>query len=523
MKKIIGYSHSWLVNHWKEVITEQIKRLVDSGLYDACEAIYCGVIGNNENFQKFMEIIKPYSKIQVSEYSTTPELFEFQTMDILKTHADLSNEDYYLFYIHMKGITYGKDHENKKAFGGGLYWRKHMEMWTIDRWKENVKMLDMGYETCGTQMRVRDWPKHYSGNFFFARSEYVKILRPIQMLDLSDRNSAEFWLLSAAPIAATLSQEYVDYYTPENPNDKLKIFKPHSGFNSPVLKPPTPNVTIKNHEPKIEEKRKVKKKVGRTVVHTLCWAVVSDIEMATRRLYQLNDREDFEHVLVDLSFPLLKADEVPANIQKAKLKNSEALQVLAKKYGSRYVQATNLGVSQNWSTVWKSEKIGDDDVLIGCDPDEMVHPKSTNWVRDMADVIRSGENYGVVSMIMKEQIPTLNETNSINRTIDGIDIIEVDSGAMWAMIGCSGALLNKMGGVPYPVSTPIYGSLESAMMQNMKPLGYKWCFLRDKMVAHPQWNFKHLLRMWKHFILDEKNGEQIHFEDFLKLKQEGKV
>ncbi len=525
MKKIIGYSHNWLINHFEEIVTEQIKKLVDSGLYEASEAIYCGVIGSNENYDKFRELIKPYPKIKVAEYSTTPELYEFQTMDILKTHADQSTEDYYIYYYHTKGITYGVDHPNKKAYGGGTFWRRHMEKWTIEKWRENVAMLDLGYETCGTQMRVRDWPRHYSGSFFWSRSEYIKILRPIQMLDLSDRNQTEFWLLSAEPIAATLSQEYVDYYKPENHNDKLEVFKPHNGIGSPAIKaaPQNQPPTLKTESKRTEIKKQKKEKKGRTVVHTLCWNTVTDIQVAVRRLYQLNDRNDFEHIICDIGFPLIKHDEIPDNIQKAKQRNSEALKALAKSYGSRYVQMPNIGVSQNWTTVFTEEKIGVDDVLIGCEPDEMVHPKSTNWVSAMSDVLMSDEKYGVVSLVMAEQLPTLNENNSEARVVEGHNVIDVRGGAMWGICGMSGRLLNEIGGVPYPTETPIYGSLESALITHMDKLGYKWCFLKDKIFKHPEWDFKHLLRQWKHYILDANNGEQIHFEKWLTLKREGKI
>lgn len=516
MKKIVGYAHYWLVNHYSEIVQEQINKLVDSGLYEASEAIYCGVIGTNDNFQKFMQLIKKYPKFQVAEYSTTHELYEFQTLDVLKTHADQSADDYYLYYIHGKGVSYGKDHENKKAYSGGTFWRRHLEKWTIEKWKENVAMLDMGYETCGTQMRVRDWARHYSGNFFFARSEYVKILRPIQQLDLSDRNQAEFFILSATPIAATLSQEYVDYYTPENENDKLEIFKPHPYNTAPTLR------QVQVDQPIINKKAS-KKHTGRTVVHTLCWNVTTEVERATKSLYELNDSSTFEHIICDLSFPLIAHDQIPLDVKKTIADNSKQLQSIAKQYGSRYVKMKNVGVSQNWNTIFTEEKLGDGDVLICCDPDEIVRNKSTNWVNAIADVIHSGQGYGVVSLLMEEQLPSLNKDNSESKVVAGNNIIEVHGGAMWALIGIDCGLLKKIGGVPYPTETPIYGNLESALMAHMDKLGYKWCFLKDEIVDHPEWDFTHLLRQWKHYTLDSKNGKQIHFEQYLRLKQMGKV
>lgn len=506
MKKIIGYSHNWLVNHFEEIVTEQLQRLVNSGLYDATEVIYCGVIGSNENYDKFRELIKPYPKIKVAEYSTTPELFEFQTMDIIKSHADESKEDYYLWYIHTKGVSFARNHPNKKAYGGGTYWRRHMEKYTIDLWRDNVVELDKGYETCGTQMRVRDFPRHYSGSFWWARSEYIKILRPIQTLDLSDRIQSEFWIGSGEPIAATLSQEYVDYYTPAQGESSPPIPIKPSPFVGEVVK-----------------KKKVR--TGRNIVHTLCWNTVSEVEISVRRLYQLNDRDDFIHVIVDLGFPIIKGDEIPNDFNKAKQKNSDALKLLAKKYGSDYIQIKNEGVSKNWTSVAKYFEITDDDVLICADPDERIHPKSLGWVNAIGDVMREDKTVAVVSLIMPEQVQnkSFNETNSVLKTIAGVNVYEVNGGAMWATCGLSGKFINHVGGVPEPNGWGIYGHLESACGFWMQKLGYNWCMLKDFVVKHTD-NVP-LLRAWKDDIIHGsfKEQKQIHFEEWLTLKREGKI
>ena len=59
-----------------------------------------------------------------------------------------------------------------------------------------------------------EWPLHYSGNFFWFYSGYVKTLPEIVTLDIKDRNNAEFWICSGKnPEAATLCQKFVDYNT----------------------------------------------------------------------------------------------------------------------------------------------------------------------------------------------------------------------------------------------------------------------------------------------------------------------
>lgn len=486
-KPIRGYWHLLLINHYEDVVNEQLERLVKSGLYDSAESISVGCLGDYENFKTFQIIIADYPKIKVIDYSNNKSIYEFHTLNILKEDADNSTDGYYIFYFHTKGVSFSKEN-NRVAFEGGTFWRRFMDEYTISRWKDNIAELDKGYETCGTQLRpTRDFPVHYSGNYFWAKSSYIRLLPKIGELNIKDRFQGEFWLGIKNPVAATLSQEFVDYYS------------------STVQ-----TVEVEYRQPK-------------TIVHTLCWNTVDEVERATKSLYELNDKDDFTHIICDLGFPLEKSDVIPENIEDEKEENTFLLKKLAQRFGSRYIQMPNRGVSQNWSTIFTEEKLGDGDVLICCDSDERVHPKAVGWVKAMADVIRSGEKYGVVSLVMEEQFAQLNKNNSEEKNIAGHNIIEVRGNAMWAQIGVDCGLLKKIGGVPYPKETPIYGNLEASLLMQMERLNYKWCFLKDKIVKHPEWDFNDLTRQWKHFILDEKNGKQIHFEDFLKLKQQGKA
>lgn len=484
--KIKIYWHILMVNHYEEIVKEQFDCLINSGLYDACESVSIGCLGEYDNMKKLQSVIDGHDKIKIAEYSTAIDLYEFHTLNILKEDADNSEDDYYIFYFHGKGVSFPKE-KDSVAYYGGTAWRQFMNEYTINRWKENILELDGGYETCGTQLRpTRDFPMHYSGNFFSCKSSYVRLLPNISELNIKDRFQGEYWIGIANPIAATLSQQFVDYYS------YLPI-----------------------------QSKAVKK--NRTVVHTLCWNTVKEVSRATKSLYELNKKEDFEHIIVGLGYPLFKNDTIPDDIEEAKQQNRNTLKALAEKYGSRYVEMPNNGVSQNWGVIFKEEKLGDGDVLICCDPDERVHPKAIGWVKAMADVIRSEEKYGVVSLVMEEQFKELNKNNSEEKNIGGQDIIEVHGALMWAQIAVDCGLLKKIGGVPYPKGTPIYGGLEFALLEKMEKYNYKWCFLKDKIVKHPEWDFKDLPRQWKHFILDEKNGKQIHFEDYLRLKQMGKV
>lgn len=508
-KKIFGFWHLWLTNHFQEVIIEQLQCLMDSGLYDASENIYVGLLGDNQSFRVANKLFESYPKIIISEYSTDSNLYEFQTLNILKQHVHTNKENYYVYYIHGKGLSFAKG-MNDAGFNGGNLWRQWMNEYTINRWRDNVKMLDFGYEVCGTQIRPkREWRMHFSGNYFFAKSEYVRILKPVFALNIRDRFESEFWICSENPIAATLSQEFVDYYN-----------HPHYYVISDTIKAEKSNVFELSAEPTPK---------GRTIVHTLCWAIYDDIEKAVDSLYVLNDKNDFTHILCDLSFPLESASEVPENIEEQIKINSVKLKFLAEKHGSRYVKMQNLGVSGNWNTISQQEKITEGDVLICCDPDEMVNPRCYGWVKTISEVLNSGEGYGVASLMMEEQFNELTGQNSQERFIgeEGepqIRVIDIKGNLMMPQIGISGKLIKLMGGVPHPADWKIYGYLEAALLDSMAKWEMKWCMLPDFIVAHPEHDSTHLLRQWKNSLIfgEHKGKAQIHFEEWLKKKQMAK-
>jgi hypothetical protein len=89
-------------------------------------------------------------------------------------------------------------------------------------------------------------------------------------------------------------------------------------------------------------------------VQTLGYNLVDEINKSLARLYALNSRADFGHILVDLGFPLRHGDIIPANIEETKHNNSVLLKYMASKvYSSEYVKLPNVGVSQNWTAVYK--------------------------------------------------------------------------------------------------------------------------------------------------------------------------
>jgi len=462
--KIKVFYHVLMIKEWEKIVREQLATLVKSGLYDECESVLIGALG--ASIDKLEEIIEPYEKIDIVRFSYQENKFEFFTLQIAWYLAQ--RENFYAVYIHTKGVSFPK-HE------GGKYWRDYMMHYNVLKWKECRKQLQKGYETCGVKLLDGNtrpaYKVHYSGNFWWAKSSYLKRLPDPCSLDTKDRYQAEFWIGMSDPRAATLCQDFVDY------NTKGSFYK------------------------------------GTNYVHTLAWNLPSETEKSVKLLYEQND--NFEHYIVDLGFPIYK-DERPKDLEESRKRTSEMYKELANKYASKYVKFENIGVSQNWTQIAKYLDLKDNDILIGADPDE--RPLHEGWIKAMSDVLRNGR-YGVVSLMMVDHWGPLQYERQ--RKCEGHNIITKDH-SNWALIGLSSKLLKGLDEVPRVEEASIYGWLEDAIRSNMAVHELRSCILRDYHVRHTDYSehsegSSKLLREWKDFIILQatKKEEQITFEEFL--------
>lgn len=203
-RKIIGFYHVCMINHYESVLREQIAEIVGSGLYQATHKINVVLSGDKVNATRVMKILKQYPKFEVNQVADIRQ-YEFPTIKLVRGESDKDEKNYY-YYIHTKGVSF-PDHT------GGKHWRDYMMYYNVTKWQDCVAKLREGYETCGCKLyeHQKGFPKHYSGNFWWATSDYIKRTPRVEELDHSDRFQAEFWMCKGSPKSASLCQIYIDY------------------------------------------------------------------------------------------------------------------------------------------------------------------------------------------------------------------------------------------------------------------------------------------------------------------------
>lgn len=194
--RIIGFWHIGAIGDWQRIVAEQYQKLRDSGLYDASSKIVVGFIGGSNCLEALDPRIRNDAKFDL--FVTADVLdYEFPTLARLWSEATTRKELFLCYYFHTKGASLFGTPSHAPANA----WRVYMEYFNIEKWQDCVLALNE-HETCGVELQCEE--SHYSGNFWWATSAYVRRLPNGHLYwndNRHDRLAAEFYVCLARPKA----------------------------------------------------------------------------------------------------------------------------------------------------------------------------------------------------------------------------------------------------------------------------------------------------------------------------------
>lgn len=215
-KKIIGFWHIGVVGVWRKIIAEQYAKLMESGLYDVSEKIVVGFVGGKNRECELNIPILDDPKFEVFITNDTKD-YELPTVARVWKEAQEREESFLCYYFHTKGASLdGTPNEEP-----GNAWRLYMEYFNLERWEDCVEILKE-YETCGVEHRV-DYL--YDGNFWWARSDYIKKLPngyEYWEQHKDDRHVAERYLCLARPKSYCFNDFTENLYDFEIPPERYR-------------------------------------------------------------------------------------------------------------------------------------------------------------------------------------------------------------------------------------------------------------------------------------------------------------
>jgi hypothetical protein len=185
---IKGFFHCYLINHWYSIVSDQMRIMLTSGLYGACEEINIGVIqpkNSNEVILFKKLFVDQYSKLKIRYISDIVTDYEFRTLKLIEENKG----EYAGFYFHTKGVT-------KPADTVVNHWRGWLNEAILNRWAEHYQaIVIIGKDVSSVNHCLPPaHPEHFSGNFWWFNRRYIDKLPKIDSLNKNNRWQAEQWI-----------------------------------------------------------------------------------------------------------------------------------------------------------------------------------------------------------------------------------------------------------------------------------------------------------------------------------------
>jgi len=192
-KEICVFIHVCCVNNYREITKEIFEEIISSGLYEKSKNIFISLLGSPDKI--FMKWLQSFSKcIFIYENSNIDEV-EYPTLGFLQEFC--RKNDTYVAYFHTKGVL------SSDPVVASI-WRKRMIEKTITEYESCLAFLQKGFDVSGcgwkefphhgVELKYDIWSHpHFSGNYWWATSDYIKSLPDIRRegLQFKKRNDIQ--------------------------------------------------------------------------------------------------------------------------------------------------------------------------------------------------------------------------------------------------------------------------------------------------------------------------------------------
>lgn len=170
------YIHTPELTGWQSVFVEMLEKMDKSGLIAAADEINFCLNGVHSDMEMFLwPLLTTNPKFKIVHVHGDASKWEWPTLNRIRLDADKDDsEDHKICYVHLKGLSRENLHDQK-----AVDWRNYLSYWTIEQWAGSVAQLEYGAEVVGVNWMDQPFP-HFSGNFWWATTNYIRRLRNLQ-------------------------------------------------------------------------------------------------------------------------------------------------------------------------------------------------------------------------------------------------------------------------------------------------------------------------------------------------------
>ena len=157
------YYHIYAIDGVESIIDEQLNLIKTH--FDFPYILNVGISIADDNIS-IDYIINKFEKIR----DVRSKANEFVTLDLIEKDKEKFGDSDYILYIHTKGAS-KQDNQNV------ISWRYLMNYFNIEKVKNVFKLFEKTeFNTYGVHYIASNNKSHYSGNFWWAKSSYLKTL-----------------------------------------------------------------------------------------------------------------------------------------------------------------------------------------------------------------------------------------------------------------------------------------------------------------------------------------------------------
>lgn len=215
------YYHIYLTEHghWAELLVNQFAAALDAQVLQRAQRVSITAIGDPADHERLQGLLEYYTTLlsgkldlvwcnkqicdkELIQLNSINNLFdETITLKRIWQEAQAHSRKEAVLYFHAKGITAlqktilnNTDYAN---FVNYTHWRRFLE-WAVLERQETCRQLLQSFDTVGTNYCV--WPSpHYSGNFWWANTDYIRKLPDPTELTWFNFLSHEYPIIKISP------------------------------------------------------------------------------------------------------------------------------------------------------------------------------------------------------------------------------------------------------------------------------------------------------------------------------------